>query len=308
MTNDLEVWQRMVDETREHFYCLNYYTTQQLLMLRKELAQLADPSDMKPEILALLESISRNVNAELVVSLIKGIYDETEMEEEKQELLEDHAITWESNQTSDEVHGTLVEHLFSSSLSAPQPQLEECILTPKHKEILANLKTAYGFSEKLILLAFERTSALHDGPICEEDIEQWCSENQDNFEFFDDEEAHDEIETDEDEPIEESVEQLSDLSHVPVASESKLEIKIRGVVPVNKDHHIVKDLMLAGYSEKSALEAAKKFPDDIHKAMDYITDNYTDDDDDDNDEKETGGLFSRAVGSFHDQHENQKIK
>ena len=68
MESALREWENKVKESRSHHYELNYYTTLQLLRLRKELGHVrCNPGKpIDPEILALLESISPEVTSEIV--------------------------------------------------------------------------------------------------------------------------------------------------------------------------------------------------------------------------------------------------
>lgn len=207
MVSDLEVWQKMINEARQHFYCLNYYTTQQLLLLRKELHIISDPSSIKPDVVTLLQSISKKVTAELVFTILKEVNDENgKVEEEKWEELDDiqHEFlsftdvaeqegnrseenVWEESMEAMELTKTTIGFTESTlprpRYSVHQPDFQKIDLTDKQKGIIANLKAAFGFSTKLILVAFEKTSK----PNVEEDVGNWCLNNEINYDFSDDE-------------------------------------------------------------------------------------------------------------------------
>ena len=55
MEDDLEKWKQEIQEKRDEFYELNYYTTQQLLLLREELGRLKEPGEdqVKPPSLSV---------------------------------------------------------------------------------------------------------------------------------------------------------------------------------------------------------------------------------------------------------------
>ena len=65
MENDLENWMKEVEDKRNQFYELNYFTTPQLLSLCEELGQfkcgLDQNNPIKSEVMTLLQSISREV-------------------------------------------------------------------------------------------------------------------------------------------------------------------------------------------------------------------------------------------------------
>ena len=69
MEVDQHEWKGEIRKTRQEFYHLNYYTTKQLLSMRRELGRFKDGSQdqtIKPEVMALLRSISREVNQDIV--------------------------------------------------------------------------------------------------------------------------------------------------------------------------------------------------------------------------------------------------
>ena len=75
MEVDLDKWKKEIQEKRDEFYELNYYTTQQLLLLREELGRLKEPGEdqVKPHAMALLQSISREVSADVVKSYVQQV-------------------------------------------------------------------------------------------------------------------------------------------------------------------------------------------------------------------------------------------
>ena len=84
MEKELSNWKDNVKSQRESFYELNYYTTLQLLTLRKELGRLKDPSSsasISPEVLTLIQSISTKVEPFHVVSAVKQILETRKTQE-----------------------------------------------------------------------------------------------------------------------------------------------------------------------------------------------------------------------------------
>ncbi len=74
MERDLRNWSDTILQRRNEFYHLNYFTTQQLLFLRKELGcfrEACGNRHMKPEVMALLRGISREITLQNVRSEMK---------------------------------------------------------------------------------------------------------------------------------------------------------------------------------------------------------------------------------------------
>ena len=76
MEDELCEWKDEVIKARHKFYELNYFTTVQLLELRRELGTLNDSSHthtISPNVLALLQSISSKVNSDNVRDVVKNV-------------------------------------------------------------------------------------------------------------------------------------------------------------------------------------------------------------------------------------------
>ena len=78
MEEELQIWEEEVQQVRNEYYELNYYTTLQLLALCKELGRLKTFSqplfcaEINPHILALLESISTEISSPCVWEVVTG--------------------------------------------------------------------------------------------------------------------------------------------------------------------------------------------------------------------------------------------
>ena len=76
METELFNWKEKVKQTRDRFYELNYYTTFQLLTLRRELGALKNSQEtsvISPNVLALLQSISLDITSDVVCDAVKQI-------------------------------------------------------------------------------------------------------------------------------------------------------------------------------------------------------------------------------------------
>ena len=78
MEGELDEWIKEVAEARSTFHELNYYTTQQLLVLRGELVKVkmsdtVTPSYHMTQVITLLQSISSKITASCLQGIVKGI-------------------------------------------------------------------------------------------------------------------------------------------------------------------------------------------------------------------------------------------
>lgn len=320
MREDLSEWQKMVADMRQCYYSLNYFTTEQLLLLRKELCHFTDSSydgAMQPDVIALLQCLSREVTPGVVTSIFRGESNDDEEDRTLEKETMDVSHLDVSIQEKDiEGPSKITKHfLTSNSMFSPQPQLAEVHLTNKQKAIMTNLQDRYFFSDKLIHLAFEQC----EQPEIEEDVERWCSEHQHEYGYLDDEEESEESEeaiTDEEDLSLEENEHLvlegeflsmdKQTQSTPVITKRfTSSIKFKDMIPINEDHPVVKQLILAGYSLKLIQDATERYPNDAQKAMEYI--DYLED----NDEDETEGIFPKnqnlLQGESYDQQQSDSF-
>jgi hypothetical protein len=201
MEDDLDSWEKKVKESRGRHYELNYYTTLQLLRLRKELGLVRqNPTKMvDPQILALLESISPTVTSSNVQSVIGSLVMDLQLQAEDFE--ENTQIEPADIATTEDLIGAPLETMelheatpaymkmqSSSSLSLvkpnDKPQLTKRDLTDSQKKIFTDLVEYKKYDELLVLKAFEQLpeeSNLYD-------IQDWCDEKDGEFNFDDEEE------------------------------------------------------------------------------------------------------------------------
>ena len=288
MSDDLEKWQDRVAIARNQFYCLNYYTTQQLLLLRKELSHFTNSSftgDLKPDVMTLLQSLSSNISQKLVVSHIRGLFDEQEDEEENKMEFNKRNIGAVDVSHSVTERETMASASKLLSSSGPLPTLSTKDLNDHQRQILENIVESFGYSEKLVLLAFERVAK----PDIEEEVGKWCTEHEDHYKYDDNEEDDDIMDLPSENVFDSSTSDHK-LIELPVV-QVKATVKVREGIPVNEEHPNVKVMLRSGYSLEQALEAVERYPDNVQKAMDLV-----DGFDDVNDEMEVDS-FSKAQKS-----------
>jgi hypothetical protein len=193
----LEGWENEVKESREKYYELNYYTTRQLLKIRKELGLFRQNPHRQigPEVLALLQSISPAVTSENVHSVLmdlerfgidlqaaasftsRGMYDD-EMETRDSDITVSPMKAVPPGAT-----GSDLKSSPPSSSGIDKLQAAEQALTDIQKEILTNMVEYHGYSRYLVLKAIEECDEKEN----EYDILLWCGQN-DNVNFDDDDE------------------------------------------------------------------------------------------------------------------------
>ena len=296
LENNLEQWKCEIQEQRDEFYELNYYTTQQLLLLRKELGRLQEPGEntVNPEAMALLLSISRDVSGDVMKEYVLDV---TQKEQQKALALastiaqaEDHVSSThqpieQSAQPEpvDPIPAVVVDLLESEAAKTSTPRAihQEDDLGIEQKAILANIRNNFGCHKQLVLLAFERCEHSCDLHA----VTAWCMDNQNKYTYddCDDDDDDDEEEEEEEEPLAEtgnnSIKKDDDTKE---DTESGMEVEdsinkpaeetvmVEEHIVVDEHHPVVKELLELDYPLEQCFEAAKRYPDDSQAAFEYL--------------------------------------
>ncbi len=190
MEDELYRWREMVKSKRESFYELNYFTTLQLLNLRREFGRLKNSSHLTavvaPDMLTLLQSISTHVTPKVVSGVVFKVV---------QSGLSYMETTNATSSPQDDVmlstgdgEAGNVRETKKSELNESQPEQG---LSEKQKEMMANICSRLDCSKQLILKAFEACQ----GVKCDQyDYESWCVENMEKYSFLDGSSADEEDE------------------------------------------------------------------------------------------------------------------
>ena len=189
MEEELQEWEDQVRQTREQYYELNYYTTLQLLTLRKELGRLKTSgqsrahTQINPHVLALLESISTEITSPDVCEVVKSVTAEQQGERGEGVGGSSPFPPTQYHPSAEKITANIVGPTFqmvesvqsnqpsiakeilasadlqaSTSTSAAcsqQPKLTQDSLSEKQKEIFANLVNC-NYPEQVVLIALEK--------------------------------------------------------------------------------------------------------------------------------------------------------
>ena len=232
MEEELQVWEDQVRQTRDQYYELNYYTTLQLLTLRKELSRLNSSdqpraqTQINPHVLVLLESISVEITSPDVWEVVKSVI------AEQQEEVGGRPFPTQCHPSAEKITGSMtgptspvVESVRSnqpsiakdilasadlhtsastSTASLQQAKLTHDCLTEKQKEIFGHLVNL-DYSEQVILIALEKFGEN------QYTVEEWIIKNAHRYERHETEGAETDTEIDEEMESESDSELESDL-------------------------------------------------------------------------------------------------
>ncbi len=298
MEKDLDEWKTQISRQRQLFYHLSYYTTIQLLTLRRELGCYKEDShskiSIKPEVVALLQSISRDItgiNVKEDLCRITALYMYNEQNESSQESAKistadgkGHKLAnsskFDANQSEQNLGvSKILSKIMNDEASShlPKPLLTKSELTDTQQAILANIKQNNDFPTNIILLAFDRCAKADD----EDVIEEWCLEHLNDYQYPDSDNESDRMSSqsdDHDDNMSISTESTMDYDgsaheHVPEDSYSNRvnkHVRITEHVIIDESHPIVRDLMDAGFDLESSIEAVTLYPNDVTDALRYL--------------------------------------
>ena len=196
MEEELGDWKRLVTNKREDFYELNYYTTVQLLTLRKELGkvmQSGKKDDVSPEVLALLQSISNGITSSIVSDTVCQVTTEDEDSHistfEVNELPLDDTIVDDDHtpvpamgcDDSEQVNSGERDNVpvdictdipaAETDTSTQIPSPTEDSLSVELRGVMEDICTRLACPRKLVLRCFEELGDKLD----KYDYEQWCA-------------------------------------------------------------------------------------------------------------------------------------
>ena len=185
MEQELHNWREMVKDTRGKFYELNYYTTLQLLTLRRELGKIKTSQQSSrvkfPAILPLLQSISTQITSDDVISAVHQVIHNPESQS-MTEVAEQVVDTPEKIDSPIDVF-TPSNEISDKMVISPEkmkdtckPSLTENDLTEEQKETMTNVIKGVGCSKALVLKAFEKCQENEDD---EYDYQLWCVNHMD---------------------------------------------------------------------------------------------------------------------------------
>lgn len=187
MEEELEKWKESVKETRREYYELNYYTTLQLLTLREKLGTFKKSikdAVVTPDVLALLQSISSNVDPDIVAEAVcRAVSNvpEVEVEEEQSSTASRESEALNESALTDTVMPSATSQ--APPIDSFKPILTEEDLSDSQRAIMARIVSRLKCSKFLVLKAFD---------VCPQDendvfdYDCWCVNNL-NLDNFDDE-------------------------------------------------------------------------------------------------------------------------
>ena len=181
-------WKKKVSDARKEYRELNFFTTQQLMTLRKEIATVCHSNDLAMnniQVLTLLESVRPSLTSEQVKSAIERAFKDAELLENRRGTAElpsfthvpsdDEIVTrksmFDNNNHASTSFSTATSTCRVQTISVKKPKPKE---TSKIQSFL-NAAADDGYSEQIALAALARLGVDAE----EDDLLLWCLEEAD---------------------------------------------------------------------------------------------------------------------------------
>ena len=181
-------WKKKVSDARKEYRELNFFTTQQLMTLRKEIATVCHSNDLAMsniQVLTLLESVRPSLTSEQLKSAIERAFKDTELLENRRGTAElpsfthvpsdDEIVTrksmFDNNNHASTSFSTATSTCRVQTISVKKPKPKE---TSKIQSFL-NAAADDGYSEQIALAALARLGVDAE----EDDLLLWCLEEAD---------------------------------------------------------------------------------------------------------------------------------
>ena len=181
-------WKKKVSDARKAYQELNFFTTQQLMTLRKEIATVCHSNDLAMnniQVLTLLESVRPSLTSEHLKSAIERAFKDAELLENRRGTAElpsfthvpsdDETVTrksmFDNNNHASTSFSTATSTCRVQTISVKKPKPKE---TSKIQSFL-NAAADDGYSEQIALAAMARLGVDAE----EDDLLLWCLEEAD---------------------------------------------------------------------------------------------------------------------------------
>ena len=181
-------WKKKVSDARKEYRELNFFTTQQLMTLRKEIASVCHSNDLAMssiQVLTLLESVRPSLTSEQLKSAIERAFKATKLLENARGAAELPSFTHVPSDDEMVTRRTMFDNNnyvgTSSSTATSTCQVQTAsVKKPKPKETskiqsFLNAAADDGYSEQIALAALARLGVDAE----EDDLLLWCLEEAD---------------------------------------------------------------------------------------------------------------------------------
>ena len=181
-------WKKKVSDARKEYRELNFFTTQQLMTLRKEIATVCHSNDLAMsniQVLSLLESVRPSLTSEQLKSAIERAFNATKLLENARGAAELPSFTHVPSDDEMVTRRTMFDNNnyvgTSSSTATSMCQVQTAsVKKPKPKETskiqsFLNAAADDGYSEQIALAALARLGVDAE----EDDLLLWCLEEAD---------------------------------------------------------------------------------------------------------------------------------
>ena len=188
MENCYSNWRKKVSDARKEYGELNFFTTQQLMLLRKEIAAVCHSNDLlvsNLQVLTLLESVRPNLDTEQLKSAIQRAFRDTDLLDQTKGSADLPSFTQVPSEAAFSTHRSVFDNnnyvsMSPSTVGSTSQVQAASIKKPKPKDTskiqsFLNAATDDGYSEQVALAALASLGVDAN----EDDLLFWCLEEAD---------------------------------------------------------------------------------------------------------------------------------
>ena len=269
MENELKDLLDSINEQRLKFHALNYFTTQQLLQIRRELGNLKQDStrEVTPSLYSLLSSFSLYITSDEIKSAIEAVcsmFKEQETIYEKQRnkheafevqlpLATVLSIASETTQPEQNEYNSMANENTQNELKILIESFSE-----DEEEIFEQLHDGLEYSDLICYKAVKHVFSSNSVDKLNEAI-KWCFENSSQYE--DDDIATHSVSTDQD-----------DISDIKKPSSQDAQFEANKTPPkenIDIKHPVVQQLIQSNFAPELAIKGARMFNGNFNQALEW---------------------------------------
>jgi len=267
MESEFQQWTNQIVDLRNNFHALNYFTTQQLHILRQKLGQLDcnTISHLPSEVLSLLMSISCQINEEVVISVLKDRKGaDIDDAPSNHNLVESFGEVPSNVDQANPENEVSIEGAIEKKLKILCDQLSEI-----EQSVYAELKEAN--AEVTVYLGIKYYNNKCSETPAEEtlydEVLEWCMENDNRYEHMDKQDLLEELNAC-------SISKSEDSAIQSIMNSSARDSSLLNRTTMQNDNsadisETEQKVIEYGFESGLAREAAVLYPNDVEKAVEY---------------------------------------
>ena len=266
MEKELKELLDSIKAKRLEFHALNYFTTQQLLQIRRDLGNLKQDStrEVTPQLLSLLSSFSLHITSDVIKNVVEVVCtifneqkDNYEEQESKNELQQPLAAEVSVPSEPEKVEHNLVTNECVDKGNELTSLIEN--LSKDEEDIFEQLKDVFEYSDLVCYKAVKHAFASNSDDVLEKAM-MWCFKISSQYENEEDVTSFPSVSINE-------ISNTEDSSHQDVQFEATKKTPPKENIDIK--HPVVQKLIESNFTPELSIKGAKKFGGNFEQAFEW---------------------------------------